>query len=302
MLRKILVIAGWVALIGAMVFISVAKPDFTRIKNWAISFYGNPLESLSDSFGGVLKEIHNFGNGSAVSAPPPLKSNSNRDAAKSVLTVLGTIAQTNTERGERGLPPLAENSRLALAAMEKVNDMFAKQYFEHISPSGVGPSELAKSLGYAYILVGENLALGNFANDADLVTAWMNSPGHRANILNTRYMEIGVAVKRGNFEGKNVWLAVQEFGKPLSSCPPVSAELKTSIDSNQSRIAALSAELDRRKEELDSYENKRSAEYRQKVDEYNDLVVRYNSLIEDTKLLISEYNIQVEAFNNCVKA
>src|SRR6185369_15716694 len=118
-----------------------------------------------------------------------------------------------------GLPALKENALLDKAAKKKLDDMFAQQYFEHINPQGKGPSDLAKSVGYDYIAIGENLALGNFKNDAELVQAWMDSPGHRANILNKQYTEIGVAVGQGTYEGKKTWLAVQEFGRPTSSCP-----------------------------------------------------------------------------------
>jgi uncharacterized protein YkwD len=52
---------------------------------------------------------------------------------------------------------------------------------------------LAKKVNYEYVVVGENLAEGDFTSDADLVKGWMDSPGHRANILNTKYEEIGIA-------------------------------------------------------------------------------------------------------------
>ena len=68
--------------------------------------------------------------------------------------------------------------------------------------------------------------MGNFKNDQDLVSAWLNSPGHRANILNTRFTEIGTAVLKGFYEGREVWMAVQEFGLPLSSCPNPDSKVK----------------------------------------------------------------------------
>ena len=54
----------------------------------------------------------------------------------------------------------------------------------------------------------------------------MASPGHRANILNSRFIDIGVAVKEGEYQGKETWLAVQEFGEPLSDCPSPSTDLR----------------------------------------------------------------------------
>jgi uncharacterized protein YkwD len=93
--------------------------------------------------------------------------------------------------------------------------MFENQYFAHESPTGEKVSDLAKKFGYDFLLIGENLAMGNFSSDEDLVLAWMESPGHRENILNEKYQEIGVAVKKGIFEGKEVWIAVQHFGLPF---------------------------------------------------------------------------------------
>jgi uncharacterized protein YkwD len=107
------------------------------------------------------------------------------DAPTSKLTVTGTIYWTNQQRGQNNLPALKENLKLTQAAQLKVKDMFDKQYFEHISPQGVGPAGLAETVGYDYIAIGENLALGNFKDDQALVEAWMNSPGHRANILSS---------------------------------------------------------------------------------------------------------------------
>ncbi|MBI2506980.1 MAG: CAP domain-containing protein, partial [Candidatus Colwellbacteria bacterium] len=148
-----------------------------------------------------------------VSAPPPLRAEPKEELPTtqpvSTLTRSGIILETNLQRQQNGSGFLAENSTLDATAAEKANDMCAKQYFAHVSPSGIGAAELADSFGYDYISIGENLALGPFASDAALVEAWMGSPGHRANILNSRFTEIGVGVTKCIFEGSSVWLAVQ---------------------------------------------------------------------------------------------
>jgi cysteine-rich secretory family protein len=236
---------------------------------------------------------------SSALLPPPLRGA--LDEANAHLTREGVIIYTNHQRGENGaLPPLHENTLLDHAAEIKLQDMFDRQYFEHVSPSGRGPSDLANQVGYKYVLVGENLALGNFKDDQTLVAAWMDSPGHRANILNTRYQEIGVAVGRGMFEGRETWLAVQEFGLPLSSCPQPSASLKSQIDANQRQIDQLEADLAVRKADMDSkrYDN---ATYNRKVEEYNREVNELNALINETKQLVSQYNLQINQFNNCLE-
>ena len=80
--------------------------------------------------------------------------------------------------------------------------------FEHTSPSGVDPGKLVQSYGYDYIVAGENLILGNFSSEKEVVQDWMNSPGHRANILNGSYKRTGVAAYRTE-DGTIYWC--QEF-------------------------------------------------------------------------------------------
>ena len=165
------------------------------------------------------------------------------ESANAVLTVQGVIEATNSQRSDFGKTRLKENAMLNAAALAKVKDMFAAQYFEHISPLGKGPADLAKEAGYVYISVGENLALGNYKDDLVLVEAWMNSPGHRANLLNESFAEIGVAVLRGTFEGKITWLAVQEFGRPASDCPVVDDFLKTQVDLGKMEVDRLETQV-----------------------------------------------------------
>lgn len=218
------------------------------------------------------------------------------------LTVIGTFEATNSQRKIYNLKQLKRNNILDKAAMLKLQDMFAKQYFEHVSPSGTGPADLAKEVEYSYVIVGENLALGNFQNDEALVEAWMNSPGHRENILNSRYQDIGLAVGQGIYEGKNVWLAVQSFGTPLSACPGVNKGLSELLQGNQDKVTALQASLVTKKQEIDQIKQSGDSElYNQKVREYNALVGQVNSLINETKELVNKYNQQVNQFNECVK-
>ncbi len=238
----------------------------------------------------------------AVVAPGPLRIATGGSIVVSpqILTKEGVFSYTNLARAQNGaLPALFYNTTLERSAQLKLNDMFTKQYFEHVSPLGVGPSDLAKTAGYAYLVVGENLALGNFENNAKLVDAWMASPGHRANILNVQYQEIGIAVGKGVYEGRETWLAVQSFGKPLSSCPAINTATKTTIDNNNSQIAFLKAELDTKKALLESTPP-HNLSYNIVVGEYNALVPIYNALVEATRVLIAQYNAEVQAFNVCI--
>lgn len=236
--------------------------------------------------------------GKQILAPPPLRAS--QEDANALLTVAGVIERTNSQREQNGLPSLQENPRLNTSAAIKAEDMLREQYFAHESPSGVKIADLARDVGYDFILIGENLALGNFKDDEVLVQAWMDSPGHRANILNPKYQEIGVAVVRGVFEGKNTWFAVQHFGEPLSACSEPSSALKLLIESNQDQLLTLQSELDSLKREIESM-RPRQADYNQKINEYNVLVSQYNSLFEKTKSLVEQYNSQVKDFNACAK-
>ena len=234
---------------------------------------------------------------SSVDKLPPVESNlaSHEDSA---LTVAGIVKLTNAERTKKGLKALASNSVLEKSATAKVQDMFSQQYFEHVSPSGVSVTDLVNKQGYQYIVIGENLALGNFGGDAQVVAAWMASPGHRANILDARYDEIGVAVGRGMYNGRMQWLAVQHFGKPLSSCPVIDSQLKSSIESTRVSLEAREKNLTKEKADIDKSDPNESS-YRERVIQYNDDVQQYNRQLEAFKAAVEQYNESVKTFNSC---
>ncbi len=126
------------------------------------------------------------------------------------------ISLTNDERQKAGLGSLSSNSALSQGAMQKGADMFAKNYWAHFAPDGTSPWAFFKSVGYSYLYAGENLAK-DFQNSGEVVSAWMNSPTHRDNIMNANYTEIGVAVINGTLSGAETTLVVQFFGKPSQS-------------------------------------------------------------------------------------
>jgi uncharacterized protein YkwD len=176
-----------------------------------------------------------------IFAPPPLKKFSNQ--AGKDLTITGILASTNLHRTENQLKTLNINTTLNQAAANKVDDMFAQQYFEHVSPQNKGPADVVEKVQYEYLSVGENLALGSYASDADLVQAWMDSPGHRANILGSKFTEIGISAKQGFFDGRQAWLAVQTFALPASACPAPSETLRSTFDNQQIKLENLQAQL-----------------------------------------------------------
>lgn len=218
----------------------------------------------------------------------------------SVLTMSGVVDETNKQRELYNKTPLRTNAKLNLAAKAKLDDMFRQQYFEHESPDGKHPADVIKAAGYEYLVVGENLALGNYQNDQILVEAWMNSPGHRANILDGKFDEIGVAVGKGMFEGQEVWLAVQEFGTPLSNCPNPGLNLKTQIENNRLVIDAEEASLATLKKQIESNKFQTKSGYESAVADYNRRADALNKLISQTKDLVNDYNSRVNAFNDCL--
>ncbi len=233
----------------------------------------------------------------SVDKLPPVKSDI-ASYSDSALTVKGIIDRTNAERQKKGVTTLSHNATLDKSAAAKLEDMFSKQYFEHVSPAGTSVSDVVSKAGYDYIVVGENLALGNFGGDANVMTAWMNSPGHRSNILDGRYQEIGVAVGRGMYEGKLQWLAVQHFGKPLNACPAVDSQLKTSIGSTQLDLQQREQQINALKKDIDN-SNSNDPSYEKNVERYNELVQEYNRRLESFKTAVEKYNQSVQAFNTC---
>jgi hypothetical protein len=117
----------------------------------------------------------------------------------------------NKERLKNDLTPLTLSNELTSAATAKASDMFKFNYWAHVSPTGTTPWQFITGSGYKYIYAGENLAK-NFDASQDVVTAWMNSPTHRANLLKPEYKEIGMAVVNGKLQGDETTLVVQEFG------------------------------------------------------------------------------------------
>lgn len=108
----------------------------------------------------------------------------------------------NQERTKAGLKPLTSNSALTAMALDKAKDMYNNGYFDHTSPTYGSPFDMMSSYGIRYSYAGENIAKGQQTPEA-VMTAWMNSAGHRQNIMSPNFTQIGVAYYNGEW--------VQEF-------------------------------------------------------------------------------------------
>jgi len=135
-------------------------------------------------------------------APPPPPAVPADEAAKTRVVEL-----VNAERAKAGCSAVHSDSRLAAAAQGHSEDMARRNYFSHTTPEGVDPWERARAAGYN-TPTGENIAMGQRTAE-DVVTGWMNSSGHRANILNCDSHAIGMGLGR-NAEGTPYW--TQMFG------------------------------------------------------------------------------------------
>lgn len=101
------------------------------------------------------------------------------------------VRLVNEIRAQNGLKPLTANWELSRVARYKSEDMVSNRYFSHTSPTYGTPFQMIRAFGLSYKTAGENIAYG-YRTPAAVVDAWMNSSGHRANILNASYTQIGV--------------------------------------------------------------------------------------------------------------
>jgi uncharacterized protein YkwD len=137
-----------------------------------------------------------------TATPPQPTGNAGAEA-----TVLQIV---NAERAKVGCKPLTMDSRLTTAARKHSADMAARNYFSHTTPEGVTFDKRITAAGYRWSAAAENIAKGQ-RTAAEAMDAWMHSPGHRANILNCGYVNIGIGVV---FAGRTGYWT-QDFGTPL---------------------------------------------------------------------------------------
>ncbi|MED3942862.1 CAP domain-containing protein [Priestia megaterium] len=122
------------------------------------------------------------------------KSEQTKDASQFEQKVVDLV---NQEREKQGLKPLTLNKKLSDVARTKSKDMMDKGYFDHNSPTYGSPFDMMKQFGIEYTTAGENIAKGQQSPE-DVMNAWMNSDGHRKNILNPDFTEIGVGYVKGD--------------------------------------------------------------------------------------------------------
>ncbi|MET8414078.1 CAP domain-containing protein, partial [Streptomyces sp. NPDC005195] len=140
-------------------------------------------------------------------SPAKASASASKVAAAPTTTVAQVVALVNQERATAGCGPLTEDAQLEKAAQAHSDDMAARNFFEHTNPDGADPGQRITAAGYRWSTYGENIAQGQQTPEA-VMESWMNSPGHRANILNCAFKNIGVGVHKGS--GGPWW--TQDFG------------------------------------------------------------------------------------------
>ena len=274
--------------------IVIANVIFYVVKSNAslntIAFFNNRTTDVSEALPAKV-----------VTTDPLAQTASVAGQKKETITVRGVIDQTNAARtGQSGIA-LMHSYKLDASAQSKAEDILNKQYFEHTSPDGKQVGDLVKAQGYDYIKVGENLALGSFVSNADVVTAWMNSPGHRENILDTDYTEIGIGVAYGTYKGQKVVVVVQHLGRPLSLCPTIDQTVKTQVAQKKAQLDVMATVLEQKKSDIDKgIANK--VDMTADIDAYNAGVDTYQKDSDSFEAVRAAYNKQVDAFNQCVNS
>lgn len=146
-----------------------------------------------------------------------VNNSNNKDLTNYTLSSDRIIERTNEYRVANGVHNLVYDPLLSESASNKVDLIFEEQNFSHYTNDGRGIGALAGDVGYKFYFIGENLLYISYRSgytEEQIVDSWISSPGHRKNLISENFTEIGVSVKRGVFDGWDVWVAVQHFGKP----------------------------------------------------------------------------------------
>lgn len=146
------------------------------------------------------------------------------------------VERTNDERSSGALSSLRRSPVLDRAAQMKAEHMAEMEYFAHYSPSGISPWYWFDEARYTFVHAGENLAI-HFSDSGEIVDAWMNSPLHRDNIMNSDFREIGIGTARGMYEGYETVYVVQLFGTP--AVVNTTSPLESDVSSADADIVAV---------------------------------------------------------------
>jgi uncharacterized protein YkwD len=204
--RKVL----YILLLSALVWFGwnysaeIKKYNFSNLKEKSVRLVlllQNKLNFKESQKGNSLAEKEN-----------PIVEEDKQDEFNGTTDALITLI--NKERFDRKLEPLKKNSLLMMSAKLKAEDMVRNKYFEHISETGIQPWFFAEKVGYQYETFGENIAEKYFSANS-VHKAFMDSRGHRVNILNKEFRDVGVAILPVKINNRQQFVVVEHFGSYL---------------------------------------------------------------------------------------
>ena len=152
------------------------------------------------------------------------------------------IELTNRLRESMNLHRLSESETLNEAANLKVQDMITEQYFAHVSPKNKGIDYWLKGANYDYETAGENLAMG-FSDSADVINAWIKSKTHYANLIDSDFTEIGVAMASGNYKSFETSFVAQMFGMPKNKVQKSNIIVKKVVEKSVETVNVANKEV-----------------------------------------------------------
>lgn len=160
------------------------------------------------------------------------------------VSIPSLLSETNIERKQNQLNNLSINQELSAAAQAKAEDMVARNYWAHVNPEGKQPWDFIKAAGYDYAAVGENLAYGFTTSDA-AINGWMNSPGHRENLLRPNYSEVGFGIASSpdyNGSGPET-IVVAMYGQPADPTINLTATVpQTSLNTPAEQVGSIESQ------------------------------------------------------------
>ncbi|HYN19897.1 MAG TPA: CAP domain-containing protein [Thermoanaerobaculia bacterium] len=180
-------------------FLVVTDPDYQELGVGITDFGGTPLYTFLLAW----REDEYFSRQTASLA--------DLDSTRA-----GMLSQVNLQRAAASAAALALNPRLNEVAQRHAEDMLSRSYYDHQTPEGLMPRERVKQAGYEAFIVAENIARGPTSVE-EAMSAWMQSQGHRGNLLHPSFTEMGVGCAVGKNGAGYTVLWVQEFGRPQAS-------------------------------------------------------------------------------------
>ncbi len=210
---------------------------------------------------------------------------------------------TNGFRLAVGIDPLEESTIMDAIAKRRVIDMQQLQYFGHLSATPYGADDMAQYFRYRYLRFGENIAFGSFPSEKSVVQAWMNSPGHRANILSEKFHEIGIASEPLEHSGREGIIIVEVFGLPIEDCPTIDRTLLEDMAAEESHIGLLQKAADEIRNlmgqvNISTEQGFRDFALYHRAHEAlaDNIEFRHNLILE----MNDRYNAQVRTYNGCI--